>query len=119
MCGSVRPLTHSVRPEIVRGRSTCLDDSRYVATSFGMRLRTLSALLVGATVAAVLISTQGQGEQLVHQARINRTPSAEILKFHAVMQARFDVQLAQPEVAQASQAPDIWRMPAIKRERIG
>jgi hypothetical protein len=115
----VAQLTHSVRRKIVRGRSTCLDACTFVATSMRMRLRTLSALLVGATVAAVLISTQGQGEQLAHEARINRTPSAEVLKFHAVMQARFDIQFAQPEMAQASQAPDIWRMPAIKRTRVG
>ncbi|HUS28100.1 MAG TPA: hypothetical protein VMZ53_06310 [Kofleriaceae bacterium] len=84
-----------------------------------MRLRTISALLVGATVAAVLISSHTEHGQLANQARINRNASSEVLKFHAVLQARIDIQLSQPDLGTPTQAPDIWRLPPIQRQRVG
>lgn len=80
------------------------------------------ALLVGATLATVLISAHGQYDALEHQAMINRVPSAEVLRFHAVVQARIDVALGQPDLPEMStpvKTPKIWALPAIQRDRVG
>jgi hypothetical protein len=81
----------------------------------------LSALLVGATLATIVISAHGQYDQLAHQAMINRTPSPEVLRFHAVVHARIDVAIMQPDLPEMStppSAPKIWNVPAVERDPV-
>jgi hypothetical protein len=87
-----------------------------------MRLRTLSALLGSAMIAAVVISSYAQYDQIAQAGVINRNPSTEVLKFHAVMQARLDVQLTQPDLPVMRtpvQTPRVWTVPAVKKARVG
>ncbi|HTL33057.1 MAG TPA: hypothetical protein VL326_08025 [Kofleriaceae bacterium] len=81
----------------------------------------LTALLVGATLATVVISAHAQFDQLAHQATINRNQSAEVLKFHAVLQARLDVALSQPDMPEMATPPKstkVWTVPAVERDRV-
>ena len=83
-----------------------------------MRLRTISALLAGAMVAAVLISSQNAHEQLALEAKINRSTGAEVFKFQAVIQARFDVQIL-PTMQTPSKIREILTVPFVEKDRIG
>jgi hypothetical protein len=85
-----------------------------------MRLRTISALLAGAMVAAVFISSQSAHEQLAMEATINRSTGAEVFKLQAVIRARIDVQVTTlPAMHIPSKVREILTVPFVEKERMG
>ena len=85
-----------------------------------MRLRTISALLTGAMVAAVLISSHSAHDRLAVEATINRSTGAEVFKLQAVIQTRIDVQVTTlPAMQLPSKLREILNVPFVEKDRIG